>query len=264
MADSDYIVKPVYKALQVLRCIGESERDLSLADVCQFVGLPKSTAFKYLRTLRESGFVAHDPETDTYRIGLLFWNLGKLSSTQSRVRELALPEMRKLARSFDETVNLGLPDGQAVVYVEMIESSRALRMQARLGARDPMYSTALGKAMLASLPETEWRGWLPKRLRPRTDRTITSLTALRRELAEVRERGYAIERGENEPGVSCIAAPIRGRHGEVLAAISVSAPDTRLDDALIARIAAAVVDAAGACSRSLGYSPGTPDSEPAV
>ncbi|WP_157181559.1 IclR family transcriptional regulator [Actinopolymorpha alba] len=256
MAEADYIVKPVYKALQVLRCLGEAGRALTLGEVCQLVGLPKSTTFKYLRTLRATGFATHDAETDTYRIGLLVWDLGQLSGDQSQLRELALPAMRTLHRAFDETVNLAVPDGRAVVYLEMIESTRALRMQARLGSRDPMYSTAVGKAMLAALPGNDWRDRLPRRLTARTPRTITSLTALRRDLTDVRQCGYALDRGENEAGVSCVAAPVLDRQGRVVAAISVAAPDTRLDDALLARMAAAVVDAASSCSSRLGHRSG--------
>lgn len=253
MATPNYIVKPVYKALQVLRCLGEAEQPLSLGEVCRRSGLPKSTAFKYLRTLRETGFAAHDPETDTYRIGLLVWELGQLSTDQARVRELALPEMRKLHRMFDETVNLAVPDGTDAVYLEMIESSRALRMQARLGSRDPLYSTAVGKAILSTLPEDTWRQRVPSTLTPRTPATITSLTELRAELARIRERGYAVDRGENEPDASCLAAPILNRRGRAIAAVSVSAPDTRLDDGLLTRMAQGVIEAGRACSRRLGY-----------
>lgn len=257
MADADYIVKPVYKALQVLRCLGEAEQPLSLGEVCRRSGLPKSTAFKYLRTLRESGFATHDADTDTYRIGLLVWELGQLSTDQSRVRELALPEMRKLHRTFDETVNLAVPDGKDAVYLEMIESTRALRMQARLGARDPLYSTAVGKAMLATMPDETWRQRVPHQLSARTAATITTIAALRKELERTKERGYALDRGENEPDASCVAAPVLDRRGRVVAAISVSAPDTRLDEALLDRAARAVIEAGRTCSRRLGYRPGS-------
>lgn len=257
MADQDYIVKPVYKALQVLRCLGEADHPLSLGEVCRRSGLPKSTTFKYLRTLRESGFAAHDADTDTYRIGLLLWELGQLSTDQSRVRELALPEMLKLHRTFDETVNLAVPDGKEAVYLEMIESTRSLRMQARLGARDPLYSTAVGKAILSALPADAWRRRVPHQLVTRTPATITTIAALRKELERTRERGFAVERGENEPDASCVAAPILDRRGQVVAAISISAPDTRLDDALLTRIARAVVEAGHTASRRLGHRMGS-------
>ncbi|HEY9389963.1 MAG TPA: IclR family transcriptional regulator [Mycobacteriales bacterium] len=255
MTEADYVVKPVFKALQVLRCLGEAERELSLGDVCARVGLPRSTTFKYLRTLRESGFVAHDPETDRYRIGLLVWELGQLAADHARVRDLALPTMRELHETFNETVNLAVPDGSDVVYVEMLESSRPLRMGARLGARDPMYCTALGRAILASLPADQWDTRIPGRLTARSPRTITSPARLRAELDSVRARGYALERGETEQGVSCVAAAILDGRGRAVAAISVSAPDARLTDDLVDTIAEQVRQAAGSCSRRLGHPP---------
>ncbi|MFU8876053.1 IclR family transcriptional regulator [Micromonospora sp. SL4-19] len=252
-AEPDYIVKPVFKALAVLRCIGEADRPLTLGDVCSRAELPKSTAFKYLRTLRDSGFVAHDPDTDTYRIGLVVWQLGQLSGEQNRIREVALPAMRRLHGRFGETVNLGLPDGRDIVYLEMIESTRALRMQARLGSRDPLYSTALGKAYLAALDGDAWRNLVPTRLAPRTHHTVASLAALRAELDQARARGYATETGENEEGSACVAAAIHDARGVPVAAISVSAPDRRMDDELRAEIGRHVAAAAADCSQRLGY-----------
>lgn len=254
-AEPDYIVKPVFKALAVLRCIGEADRPLTLGDVCHRAELPKSTAFKYLRTLRDSGFVAHDPDTDTYRIGLLVWQLGQLSGEQSRIREVALPAMRRLHDRFDETVNLGVPDGREIVYLEMVESTRALRMQARLGSRDPLYSTALGKAYLAALNGDTWRSLVPGRLAARTHETVTSLAGLRAELDEARSRGYATEVGENEEGSSCVAAAVHDARGMPVAAISVSAPERRMDAKLRTEIGRQVAAAAAECSRRLGYEP---------
>lgn len=252
--DETYIVKPVYKAMQLLRAVGEAGRDLSLGEVCGLTGLPKSTAFKYLRTLRETGFIAHDQKTDTYRIGLLIWHLGQVSGEQRMVRDTVLPFMRDLQARFNETVNLGILDGNDIVYLEMVESSRALRMRAALGGRDPVYCTGLGKAILAHLPAESWRGHLPARMVPRTSKTITSVTALRDDLNEARERGWAIDRGENEEGVSCIAAPILGAGGRVAGALSVSAPAHRISRTLENDVAAAVSAAALEASERLGYS----------
>jgi DNA-binding IclR family transcriptional regulator len=121
------------------------------------------------------GFVTHDPDTDLYRIGLRVWELGQALHEPLRIREIALPPMRKLRDQFNETVNLGMLDGPEVVYLEIIESRRSLRMQAQLGGRDPVYSTALGKAVLAFKPEDQWIPHLPSNLTARTERTITSL-----------------------------------------------------------------------------------------
>lgn len=252
MADA-YIVKPVAKALQTLIVLGEAKRDLSLAELCPRVGLPKTTVFRYLQTLVAQGFVRHDPQTDRYGLGLRLWDLGQLVGANSRLREVAILPMEELRDCFDETVNFGVLDGKEIVYMEMAESRKSLRMQARLGGRDPVYTTSLGRAMLAFLPDERWPDHLPARLSARTTRTISSLPALRNELTATRRRGYAVDNGENEAEARCIGAPIWDRRGGVIAAVSLSAPASRFDEAREAEVAAAVVNTAHRISRRLGY-----------
>lgn len=248
-----YIVQPVYKALQVLRVLGDERRELALGEICYRVNLPKTTVFRYLQTLCACGFVTHDPDTDLYRVGLRVWELGQSVHAPLRIRELALPAMRELRDQFNETVNLGVLDGLDVVYLEIIESRRSLRMQAQLGGRDPIYSTALGKAVLAFMPEGQWAAHIPPALEPRTTRTVTALAGLRQALAQARERGYALDDEENEEGARCIAAPIFNHQGQVAAAVSLSAPASRLTDRLLPKVVAAVSRTAADISQRLGH-----------
>jgi IclR family acetate operon transcriptional repressor len=250
---NSYIVQPVYKALQVLRCLGEERRELALSEICYRVDLPKTTVFRYLQTLCACGFLMHDPNTDLYRIGLRVWELGQSVHEPLRIREIALPAMRELRDRFNETVNLGVLDGLDVVYLEIIESRRSLRMQAQLGGRDPVYSTALGKAVLAFKHEDQWPLHLPRELAPRTERTVTAPDKLRQSLVRVRECGYAFDDEENEDGARCIAAPIVNHAGQVLAAISLSAPASRMSDRLVAKVAAATKETAALISQRMGH-----------
>jgi IclR family transcriptional regulator, KDG regulon repressor len=251
MAPSDYIVKPVFKALQVLSFLGQERRELSLKEVAHGVGFPQTTTYKYLCTLQATGFVARDPSTDLYRLGVRLWELGHLVNGDLQIRKVALPLMQSLRDRFNETVNLGVLDGTEVVYVEMVESRLSLRMQAQLGGRDPVYSTSLGKAMLAFLPEEAWNNHLPKRLTARTPHTITALSALQQDLRETRERGFSIDRAENEEGARCIGAPIFDSYGTPVAAISLSAPAMRLDDTLTFEAAKVVKQTAQAISERM-------------
>lgn len=252
---NDYVVKPVHKALQVLLHLGRSKRELTLTEIAMQMSMAKTTVYRYLQTFSASGFVVFDTETQCYRLGLRLWELGQLVDMNLPVREVALPVMEELRDRFNETINLGVLDGKEVVYLGMAESSFALRMQARLGARDPIYSTALGKAILAFLPEQQWPILLPTRLTARTSQTITSIAALRHELAETRKRGYSIDRSENEEGSYCIGAPIRDQRGFVAAAISLSAPAMRLHSDLRREITVALLQAAENISVRLGYTP---------
>lgn len=250
-----YVVKPVYKALQVLECLGEAQQELSLSQIARRVQLPKTSVFRYLHTLQEFGFVSHDAQTDRYRIGLRLWELGQLTDERVRIREIALPFMRELGNRYKETVNLGVLDHDDIVYLEMVGSPHSLRTQAEVGSRNPVYSTALGKAILAFIPVEQWRNHLPPSLTPRTTQTLTSIDALEVNLQEVRRRGFALDHGENEDGASCVGAPIFHRNREVIAAISISAPSSRLNGALEDEVAAAVSQTALDISIRLGYQP---------
>jgi IclR family acetate operon transcriptional repressor len=250
---NSYIVQPVYKALQVLRCLGEERRELALSEICYRVDLPKTTVFRYLQTLCACGFLTHDPDTDLYRIGLRVWELGLSVHEPLRIREVALPAMRELRDRYNETVNLGVLDGLDVVYLEIIESRRSLRMQAQLGGRDPIYSTALGKAVLAFMSEDRWPAHIPRELAPRTERTVTAPDRLRQDLVRVRATGFAFDDEENEEGARCIAAPIMNHFGQVLAAVSLSAPASRLPDRMVPKVAAAVKETAAAISQRVGH-----------
>ena len=160
--------------------------------------------------------------------------------------------MRELRDRFNETVNLGVLDGLDVVYLEISRAGAHSRMQAQLGGRDPIYSTALGKAVLAFKKKISGRA--PAReLAPRTERTVTAPDKLRQSLVRVRECGYAFDDEENEEGARCIAAPIMNHSGQVLAAISLSAPASRMSDRLVAKVAAATKETAAIISQRMGH-----------
>jgi DNA-binding IclR family transcriptional regulator len=257
-ANSNYIVKPVDKALQVLTLLAEANGDLPLKEICARTGLPKTTAFRYLYTLNVHGYVVHNGETDLYRLGPRSWQLGQAADQYSRLLEVALAPMQALRDRFDETVNLGVLNHTEVVYLGMVESRRTLRMQARLGSQDPTYSTSLGKAILAFLPEANWNNHLPARLAPRTPHTITSRAALQQELLLTRQRGYALDQSENEEGAYCIGAPIlHPQQGRVIAALSVAAPASRLSVEQTHEVAQAIIATAELIARRLATSPST-------
>ncbi|HMN28321.1 MAG TPA: IclR family transcriptional regulator [Caldilineaceae bacterium] len=249
--NSNYLVKPVDKALQVLTLLAEAGRDLSLKDVCIRTGLPKTTAFRYLYTLATHGYVTHDGNADLYRLGPRSWQLGQSAGQFGRLLEVALPLMETLRDRFDETVNLGVLNHTNVVYLGMVESRRTLRMQAQIGSHDPAYATSLGKAILAFLPSEQWLTHLPARLTPRTDHTLLTRPALRQDLELTRQRGYALDQGENEEGACCIGAPIFDHYNRVIAAVSVSAPSSRLPTSRIEEVANVVIQTAGKIAAAL-------------
>lgn len=249
----NYIVRPVEKAIHVLRCISAAPSAMSLKEVSSRAGLPKTTVFRYLHTLRACGLVAYEAERNLYRVDSGILSLAPRSGELHRLREIAIPHMQALQRRWDETVNLGVVEGTNIVYVEIFESQRALRMQARIGRRDPIHTTAIGKAILAHLPQELARQILPPRLRKRTAHTICSTATLARELALARRTGYASEESENEEGASCIGAPIFDESNAVVAGLSISAPAARLTAGMRQKMAPALIDAARCISTTLGF-----------
>ena len=249
---SPYIVQPVLKALKVLEYVAEKGHEVTLTEVATELKLPKTTVFRYLQTLTAASFLRHDPSRDRYGVGLRFRALAKVEKGLQRLRSLAQPEMAELGRMFNETINLGiLAEGQ-VVYIDMIEANRALRMQARIGDRHPLHSTSLGKAMLAFLPDPKRQNLLEGSLKAITVKTVTDRAALRRQIEDVRRKGYAIEIGENEDGSMCIGVPITDESGESVAALSLSAPERRMTPDITRKAIAALRGAADRISIQLG------------
>lgn len=251
----DYSIAVLDRALDVLEALAEAPAGASLgvSEIARRAGTTKSAAFRILMNLERRGYIGKDPLTARYTLGARLAYLGERSLGAIDLRAAARPALEELHRRFGETVNLGVRDGAEIVYVDMIESGHGLRMAASVGSRDHLHSTALGKAILAFLPSAERDSLLQHRLPARTERTITDPSRLRVELDLVRQRGVAEDRDENEIGARCLGAPIFDHRGAVAGAISVSAPDSRLDDDRAAEVAIAVRDEAAAVTRRLGW-----------
>lgn len=227
--DHRYMVAPVRKALQVLDELAASDRPMTLAELAARAALPKTTAYRYLYTLRAGGFVNLDAASDAYTIGGRLALSVAPSTSVAALKLSAQPLMRRLQRRFNETVNLGMLNGPDIVYVDMVGSTRSLRMQATIGSTDPAHATAIGKAILSRLPPAELDGALPRRLSAVTVNTITGQDALLRDLEQARRRGYATDLEENELGARCVAVAVPPQAGaSCFAAVSVSGPAQRV------------------------------------
>ncbi|HEV7274877.1 MAG TPA: IclR family transcriptional regulator [Devosiaceae bacterium] len=234
-----YSIRAVDRAFDILDLLARSEGGASLMDISESIGLPKSSVFRYLSTLERRGHVIRDSE-EVFRLGA-----GRNSMRPRDVARLggaAVLRMQELCRRFDETINLGTLDGHRVAYLEVVESPKAMRFAATRGGSDPIHSSALGKAIAATLADNEVRGILSVEGMTRmTDRTITTPGEFLQELSEVRGRGYSIDDGENEDGGRCVAVslPYPPR-----AALSLSAPEARLPREQLPEVAATLRRAA--------------------
>jgi len=253
-ADSPYKVQVLDRALAALAILANSQSDCSLAELCPALKLHKSTVHRLMMVLEQHRLVVKNPETGRYRLGLRLYELGSRAIEGLDLRGRARPYLDRLQAEFGETVFFCILDEGQVFYVEKVESQRSVRTACTVGSRAPAYCTAVGKAMLAELPEAEVskivRRWGLKSV---TANTITTAGALKAELQKVRARGYAIDDEEKEEGLRCIGAAVRSHSGKLAAAMSVSGPAFRMTKERVPEIGRALVEAAGKLSAELGY-----------
>jgi IclR family acetate operon transcriptional repressor len=242
----------VANAARVMKAFTSTEREWGVTDLARRLGIAKSTAHRLLATLTDEGLLEQDATTGRYRLGLVVFDLAAAAQSVD-LHEAALSPMSELRNRTGETVHVAVLDGREVVYVERLDSHTTLRLLAEVGRRNWAHCTGCGKAMLAFLPpdqlERTLRNWT---LAAKTPHTITDHATLRKDLAEARRRGYAVNRRESEVGVISVAAPIRDVSGRSMAAISVVGPVDRVEPQEF-RLAQATVEAAALISRRLGY-----------
>jgi IclR family acetate operon transcriptional repressor len=228
---------------------------LTLAEIQRRGALNKTMTFRLVRVLRELGYVDRDPEAHRYSLALKLHRLGEAAAPRLDIIAAGQPRLDALRQVFGETTNLGVIDEGQIVYVAMAESSRpGLRMASHVGGRGGLHSTAMGKAMLAFLPEAEREALLAGvELMPVTPKTIVNLDELREELTRTRRRGHAIDNEENEIGARCVGVPILDANGRPLAAISISGPAGRIDEAALGAIADRLWSASREISARLGH-----------
>jgi DNA-binding IclR family transcriptional regulator len=237
-------VRSVARAAELLKALATPATVFELADRC---GLNRSTAWRILATLEDEGLVERDAATGRYAVGYALVGLAAGAGHEPLARR-AHPHLRALAEACAETASLAVPRALQLVYVDQVQASHVMAAN-WLGRPTPLHATSTGKAFLAGLAADDIGAALPGRLQRFTDTTITTRAALRAELAGVRERGYAVSRGELEPALWGVSAPVLDG-GRAVAVISVWGAEARIRarglDALGARTAAAATDIAAA------------------
>ncbi|MGB9662272.1 MAG: IclR family transcriptional regulator [Moorellaceae bacterium] len=247
-------VQAVDRALSILEALARAEGPVMLSALSAEVGLHVSTVHRLLTTLARRGFVEQEPYQGRYRLGLKLFEIGNRALYSLDIRAVARPYLRQLVEEFNETANLAVLDGSEVVYIDQVESKNMIKMLARPGTRGPAYCTGAGKVLLAGLTPSQLEKILSGIVLKRyTASTITDPELLKQELDKVREQGFALDRGELEEGVRCVAAPIKNHEQRVVAALSVSGPSSRItDDLLQGKLVEAVRAAAVSISEVLG------------
>lgn len=245
----------VRKALAVLDQVALGARGTagtSLTDLAAALGLDKSTVLRLCAPLVEAALLQRDPVTGRFSLGPATLRLGQEYLDGLDLRTVASPHLVALLGETGSTCHLVVRDGLDVVYIDKKENTAVVRMASRIGHRLPLYCSAVGKAILASGPAALVEEAITAGLRPVTPRTIVDPAAFRAELVAVRRRGYAIDDGENEPEVRCVAAPLFDHTGHVAGAVSVSDLASHTPPARVRELGDVVGAAARAISLSMG------------
>ncbi len=246
------LVQSVSRAVDILEALAEEGRELGVSDLSRRVGLPKSTLFGLLSTLADRGLVQRNA-AGQYRLGLRLFELGNRVLEGADLRQVAHPLLERLVAEFRETAHLVVLDRGEAVYIDKVESPESMRIVTRVGTRLPAHCSAVGKSILAHLPEEQLDEIVRLLGLPRlTAHTITDSSGLKRHLAQVRAQGFATDDEEVSEGLSCVGAPVWDHTGCVVAAVSIAAPTNRLRGEKHARIVEAVKLAAREISDQLG------------
>ncbi|GAB5375615.1 MAG: IclR family transcriptional regulator [Acuticoccus sp.] len=247
-------IKSTGKLMSVLECFSTRDRLLTVTEIAARTGLPRSTAHRAILSLKEIGFLDQDGSREAYRLGLKLFQLGVTVLHNMDVQSEARPLVESLGSLVGENIHLCVFDGERMVFVERAAGGRTGANNATITMElSPCYCTGVGKATLAFQDEAAVAKVVAAGLARFTASTLTDADALIAALAEIRQRGYALDLGEHKSDVHCVAAPIRASNGRVIAAISASGEADRLPVERLHKMAPYVVSHAGAISRRLGF-----------
>ncbi len=220
-------VNSLKKAIDVLNCF-TCKPKLGVTEISMKLGLNKSNVHNILTTFEAMEYLERDTETGKYQLGLGIFTLSRALGDSFSITKVAQPYMQEMANQTKERVYLGIPHEDEVVYLEACyPADKMSLMRSLLGERANMYCTGIGKAMLAFLPEEKIEEYSSRPLKAFTENTITDAEELKKELANIRRNGYAMDKMEHEFGITCIGAPIFDKEGNVCAAVSISGPSLR-------------------------------------
>lgn len=241
------------RGLMILDAFSDLDTDLGVNEIARLVRMHKSTVSRLCATLENAGYLERDASTNRFRLGARIYRLAGVVSAASDIRVVARPVMLELVESSRETATLGVREGSDIVTIEVVDGLNHMRMATRVGMRTQIHASAVAKAILAwATPrdvDAMVANWPMTALTPNT---ITDAGTLKERLAEVRERGYAVDMEELEVGLRCVAAPIRDSDGRVLAGLSISGPRHSMTPEAMHRFGALVRSAADAISARLG------------
>lgn len=244
----------IIKTCEVLEAfLKEKETEIGISHLASLTGLRVSTVHRIASTLVGKGYLKQMGKRGKYTLGLKFLEFNNVINRNMRIRDIALPMLEELRMATGESANLAILDHDNVVYIEHVSSNQTLRTFTEVGNRAPLHCTGVGKIFLANMKE-EKRSLLSKKPFTRhTYNTITDFRELEKELSNIKQEGVAIDNGEMDIDVRCIAAPIKDKDGDVITALSISGPYARLNNKRVEELKPLVKSYGLEISRTLGY-----------
>lgn len=246
-------VSSVMKVFGILQALGE-ERENGITELSQRVMMSKSTVYRFLQTMKTLGYVSQEGESEKYALTLKLFELGAKALQNVDLIRSADIQMREISRLTRETIHLGALEEDSIVYIHKIDSLYNLRMYSRIGRRNPLYSTAIGKVLLAWRNDDEVREILAEvEFVLSTSKTLNGVEELLYALDQVKSQGFGEDNEEQEEGIRCIAVPVFDRFGVVIAGLSISFPTIRFAEESKQEYVSMLHRAARTISEQLGY-----------
>ncbi|MGF1720478.1 DNA-binding transcriptional regulator KdgR [Vibrio kyushuensis] len=246
-------VSSVLKVFSILQALGD-QKEIGVSELSQRLMMSKATTYRFLQTMKTLGYVSQEGEADKYSLTLKLYELGAKSLEYVELIELADKEMRIISEQTNEALHLGCLDDNAIIYVHKIDSGYNLRMESKIGRRNPIYSTAIGKVLLSDKEEAFVRERLSDvTFIKHTNKTLENTDQLIKTLLTVRQKHFAEDNEEQEPGLRCIAAPVYDRFGIIIAGVSISFPTIRFDEKRMEYYVGLLHTAGKNISQQLGY-----------
>lgn len=248
------VIQSLDRAIDVLKTVAAAD-GLSLTEIAEAGGQSPATVYRILTTFARHRFAEFDEVNQLWFVGLEAFRTGMGFLGRTQLSDRARPIMQRIMAETGETANLAILDGGEVIFVGQIETHEPIRAFFRPGTRSPGHASGIGKAIMAHFDEEALAARLPLELTAHTPSTITDHAALKRELAEIRARGWAVDNEERTQGMRCIAAPVFNSFGEAVAGVSLSGPSVRVRPERDAEFGALIARAADEITRSTGGMP---------
>lgn len=247
-------IKSIIKAARVINMLADAGQPLSLAQMSSNMSISKSTLHGIISTLVDVKFAVQDQQTGRYWLGTRLFEIGSSISSQWNVRKIAYPFIQRIVAETGETVHMAVLDDYEVLYINKQESTSSIRIVTDIGVKLPAHCTGLGKALLSGMSRLELQFMVKsKGLAKHTESTIINFEDFWKEMVLIKSRGYAVDEQEFVEGLRCVAVPVFSHAGDIIAALSVSGPVSRMQDEKFEHCRDSLLKAAEEISVQMGY-----------